>query len=76
MTQPGKGDALDDVMRQPERNRRDPDLRPSEDDLARERLGPRGVPGGPAAPMTPVREKKTPVGKTPSSGNIPPEHPA
>jgi hypothetical protein len=35
--------------------------RPTEDDLARERLGPRGVPGGPdKAKMTPQREKKTP----------------
>jgi hypothetical protein len=35
--------------------------RPSEDDLAREKLGPRGIPGGPdKAKMTPQREKKTP----------------
>jgi len=35
--------------------------RPSEDDLARERLGPRGITGGPdKAKMTPQREKKTP----------------
>ncbi len=35
--------------------------RPSEDDVARERLGPRGIPGGPdKAKMTPQREKKTP----------------
>jgi hypothetical protein len=67
---------MKDVLRQPERNPRNPDLRPSEDDLARERLGPRGVPGGPAAPMTPVRDKKTPVGKTPLDDGIPPEHPA
>ena len=76
MDEPGKDDPLDDVMRQPERNPRDPDLRPSEDDLARERLGPRGVPGGPPARMTPIREKKTPVGKTPLDDRIPPEHPA
>ena len=39
--------------------------RPTEDDLAREKLGPRGVPGQPdPAKMTPQREKKTPqVGK-------------
>jgi hypothetical protein len=30
--------------------------RPSEDDVARERLGPRGIPGGPdKAKMTPQR---------------------
>ena len=40
---------------------RDPDLRPSEDDLARERLGVRGVPDDKGAGMTPQREKKTPV---------------
>ncbi len=35
--------------------------RPSEDDQARERLGPRGVPGEPdTAKMTPERKKKTP----------------
>ena len=34
---------------------------PSEDDLARERLGPRGVPGGEdTAKMTPQRAKKMP----------------
>ena len=33
----------------------------TEDDLAREKLGPRGVPGEPSpAKMTPQREKKTP----------------
>jgi hypothetical protein len=37
------------------------DGRPTEDDLQRERLGPRGVPGEPdPAKMTPSREKKTP----------------
>jgi hypothetical protein len=37
------------------------DDRPTEDDIAREKLGPRGVPGE-ASPskMTPQREKKTP----------------
>jgi hypothetical protein len=35
--------------------------RPSEDDVAREKLGPRGIPGDPdKAKMTPQREKKTP----------------
>jgi hypothetical protein len=35
--------------------------RPTEDDLAREKLGPRGVPHGKdTATMTPQREKKTP----------------
>jgi hypothetical protein len=34
----------------------------TEDDLQREQLGPRGVPGQPDdAKMTPQREKKTPV---------------
>lgn len=33
----------------------------SEDDIQREQLGPRGVPGAPdPARMTPQREKKTP----------------
>jgi hypothetical protein len=37
------------------------DDRPTEDDIAREKLGPRGVPGGEdTAKMTPQREKKTP----------------
>jgi hypothetical protein len=37
------------------------DERPSEDDIAREKLGPRGIPGEPSpAKMTPQREKKTP----------------
>jgi hypothetical protein len=37
------------------------DDRPTEDDIAREKLGPRGVPGEPKpANMTPQREKKTP----------------
>lgn len=35
--------------------------RPTEDDIQRERLGPRGVPGEPdPAKMTPTRDKKTP----------------
>jgi hypothetical protein len=35
--------------------------RPTEDDIAREKLGPRGVPGVPSpSKMTPQREKKTP----------------
>jgi hypothetical protein len=35
--------------------------RPTEDDLARQKLGPRGVPGEPdPARMTPQRKKKTP----------------
>jgi hypothetical protein len=37
------------------------DDRPTEDDLARQKLGPRGVPGEPdTAKMTPQRKKKTP----------------
>jgi hypothetical protein len=37
------------------------DERPTEDDIAREKLGPRGEPGGEdKAKMTPQREKKTP----------------
>jgi hypothetical protein len=37
------------------------DDRPTEDDIAREKLGPRGIPGEPSpAKMTPQREKKTP----------------
>jgi hypothetical protein len=35
--------------------------RPTEDDIARDKLGPRGVPGVPSATrMTPQREKETP----------------
>ncbi len=34
---------------------------PSEDDLTRQKLGPRGIPGEPdKAKMTPQRKKKTP----------------
>jgi hypothetical protein len=37
------------------------DDRPTEDDIAREKLGPRGEPGVPSPTrMTPQREKKTP----------------
>lgn len=51
---------------------RNPDLRPSEDDIQREKLGPRGVPGEPdPARMTPQRWKKTPL-----RGNDTPEHTA
>ena len=46
--------------------------RHSEDDKARERLGPRGVPGEPdPARMTPARRKKTP-----RRGGNSPEHTA
>lgn len=42
----------------------------SEDDIQREQLGPRGVPGGKdPAKMTPQREKKTPK-------DVDPGHPA
>jgi hypothetical protein len=35
--------------------------RPTEDDIARQKLGPRGIPGRPdQSKMTPQREKKTP----------------
>jgi hypothetical protein len=35
--------------------------RPTEDDMARKKLGPRGVPGGPdTAKMTPQQEKNIP----------------
>jgi hypothetical protein len=37
------------------------DDRPTEDDIAREKLGQRGIPGEPSPTrMTPQREKKTP----------------
>lgn len=50
----------------------DLDRRPSEDDIQRERLGPRGVPGEPdPARMTPGRRKKMP----PDDGQAP-EHTA
>jgi hypothetical protein len=55
----------------PKAARDDPDTRPSEDDLARAHLGPRGVPGAPdPVRMTPERPKKTP-----RFDDIPPEHP-
>jgi hypothetical protein len=55
----------------PKALRDDPDRRPSEDDLARAHLGPRGVPGAPdPAKMTSERRKKTP-----RFHGIPPEHP-
>jgi hypothetical protein len=40
--------------------------RKTEDDLQREQLGPRGIPGAPdPAKMTPQREKKTPKNNDP-----------
>jgi hypothetical protein len=40
---------------------RDEEERQTEDDIAREKLGPRGIPGQPSpTTMTPQREKKTP----------------
>jgi hypothetical protein len=49
-------------------NGREPEL--SEDDIQREQLGPRGVPGKESpAKMTPQRDKKTP-------GNVDPGHTA
>jgi hypothetical protein len=53
----------------PTRAPRDPDERPSEDDLAQASLGIRGVPGADPAKMTPQREKKTPPHR-----EHPPEH--
>ena len=42
-----------------EPNGREPER--SEDDIQRDQLGPRGIPGGPdPAKMTPQRDKKTP----------------
>lgn len=47
------------MSRKREPNGVEPDF--SEDDIQREQLGPRGVPGAPdPAKMTPQREKKTP----------------
>jgi len=47
------------MSRKPEPNGVEPEF--SEDDIQREQLGPRGVPGAPdPAKMTPQREKKTP----------------
>ena len=58
------------TVRRPKALREDPDKRPSEDDLVRQHLGPRGVPGAPdPARMTPERRKKTPL-----LDDIPPEH--
>jgi hypothetical protein len=49
------------TTRRPEPNGVEPAR--SEDDIQREQLGPRGVPGQPdPARMTPQREKKTPKG--------------
>jgi hypothetical protein len=53
----GIGKAMNESVREKTRE----EDRPTEDDVAREKLGPRGVPGGPdKAKMTPQREKKTP----------------
>lgn len=47
----------------------DPDTWPSEDDIQREKLGPRGVPGEPdPARMTPQRKKKMPTDKGSAPG--------
>jgi hypothetical protein len=55
-----------------DRGNRDMDQELSEDDRARAKLGPRGVPGEPDVDrMTPAREKKTPPGRDRA-----PEHPA
>ncbi|WP_398473460.1 hypothetical protein [Tardiphaga sp.] len=44
----------------------DADPRPSEEDLQRQELGPRGVPGkADPAKMTPQRDKKTPLSSDP-----------
>jgi hypothetical protein len=49
----------DEMKRRVEPNGVEPPF--SEDDLQREQLGPRGIPGQPdQARMTPQREKKTP----------------
>jgi hypothetical protein len=56
------------MSRRPAQNGIEPEK--SEDDIQREQLGPRGVPGAPdPAKMTPQREKKTPE-------NIDPGHTA
>jgi hypothetical protein len=53
----GIGKAMNESVREKTRA----EDRPTEDDVAREKLGPRGVPGGPdKTKMTPQREKKTP----------------
>lgn len=47
------------MNRKPEPNGVEPNF--TEDDIQREKFGPRGVPGAPdPAKMTPQREKKTP----------------
>jgi len=49
----------DDAKRRSDPNGVEPPF--SEDDLQREQLGPRGIPGQPdPAKMTPQRQKKTP----------------
>lgn len=56
----------------PRQDQPDMDQHWSEDDIARAKLGPRGVPGEPDLPrMTPQREKKTPA-----KPDRAPEHPA
>ena len=51
------------IAMKPDAKNRDYDERPSEDDMARAKLGPRGVPGDPDVDrMTPQRKKKTPTG--------------
>jgi hypothetical protein len=40
--------------------------RPTEDTLAREKLGPRGIPNGPGAPQMPPQQKKN----VPESGEF------
>ena len=56
------------MSRRPAQNGIEPEK--SEDDMQREQLGPRGVPGAPdPAKMTPQRKKKTP-------NNIDPGHTA
>jgi hypothetical protein len=53
------GEAASAMNRDREPNGVEPEK--SEDDIQREQLGPRGVPGAPdPAKMTPQREKKTP----------------
>ncbi|MBV8696247.1 hypothetical protein [Bradyrhizobium sp.] len=49
-------------MKQTERPIKGIEPEKSEDDIQREQLGPRGVPGAPdPAKMTPQRDKKTPA---------------
>jgi hypothetical protein len=50
------------------RDKTDTEPRKTEDDIQREQLGPRGVPGAPdPAKMTPQREKKTPKNIDPAT---------